>query len=88
MKRKLLTETDTPKVEALIRYCVEYPESTEGHEHLTHFEHGQWWVTCLCGAIWSVVDSYPGILGKGIDFEQIEHGDEDFHQPDDEDGEL
>jgi len=47
----------------------------------TAFEHGQWFVLCQCGASWSVVDAEgPGIDPDfGLDFEQLEDGDEDYH---------
>lgn len=39
-----------------------------------HIEHGQPWVTCLCGASWSVVDT-----GRGLDYERIDEGDDSYH---------
>jgi hypothetical protein len=39
-----------------------------------HIEHGQPWVTCLCGASWSVVDT-----SRGLDYERIDEGDDGYH---------
>ena len=40
-----------------------------------HHEHGQLWITCLCGASWSVVDAIgPGCI-DGFDFEQVSEGE-------------
>lgn len=41
------------------------------------YEHGQWWVIALgTGASWSVVDAEPGIGDTGLDFEQVDRGEE------------
>jgi hypothetical protein len=45
----------------------------------SHYEHGQWWITCLCGGSWSVVDSEGGESVDGFDFERISEGDDDYH---------
>jgi hypothetical protein len=34
--------------------AVDHPDDF-GHATRRHFEHGQEWLTCLCGATWSVV---------------------------------
>jgi hypothetical protein len=49
-------------------------QASEHPETEAHFEHGQWWVTCLCGASWSVVDT-----SRGLDYERIDEGDEGYH---------
>ena len=43
-----------------------------------HNEHGQDWVTCLCGATWSVV-TCEDYKGEWEDYEQIDDGEEGFH---------
>jgi len=40
-----------------------------------NFEHGQLWITCTCGAAWSVVDAEGGPAVRGFDFEQVSQGD-------------
>lgn len=66
----LLTETNTPKVERLIRKIAlaelgRFPMQTD-------FEHGQWWVTNRrTGAQWSVCDATSGTFA----FEQVTEGD-------------
>jgi len=58
----------------------DFSETGEGSAHPNievHFEHDQWWVTCNCGASWSVVDT-----SRGMDYERIDEGDEDYHQGD------
>jgi hypothetical protein len=71
----LMTETNTPKVERVLR--------TEAAHHLhipskhvrTVFEHGQWWVEdARTGAQWSAVDIEDTV--RVFDFEQVSEGDE------------
>lgn len=65
----LLTETNTPEVEAEVLAAA---GALMPHDLGADFEHGQWWVTCLdCGRQWSVVDCTPGTL----DFEEVTEGD-------------
>jgi hypothetical protein len=42
----------------------------------TYFEHGQWWVTLLSGAAYSVVDAEGGDAVNGFSFEQVSEGDD------------
>ncbi len=79
----LKTEQNTPDVDADIKAALE--NMPDHGPYATHFEHGQWWVTCQCGATWSVVDAEgPGIDPNiGLDFEQVNDAfDEDFHGAD------
>lgn len=83
----LKTEQNTPEVQEQIQSLIERGEIPGDHgPFATHFEHGQWWVTCHCGASWSVVDAEgPDVDPEiGLDFEQVDNGDEDFHREDPE----
>lgn len=41
-----------------------------------HYEHGQLWITCTCGAAWSVVVAEgPGSF-NGYGFEQVSDGED------------
>ena len=75
-------ETDTREMGLNI---IEHARDVIGDEHDAidaHFEHGQWWIICHCGASWSVNDSEDEHGNDGFDFEQIDHGDEEFHRED------
>ena len=50
-----------------------------GHSLSLHFEHGQWWATCLCGASFAVVLCQDEQGNKYHDLEQIDEGDGDYH---------
>jgi hypothetical protein len=69
----LLTETNTPEVEAAVLAAAELAlRNGLCGGFGADFEHGQWWVTCLeCGRQWSVVDCDPG----DFDFEEVSEGD-------------
>lgn len=75
-RKKLPSETNTPAIEREVESDFQYAEGVGayGHEGTAVFEHGQWWVTCPCGAQWSVVDT-----SDGFGFEQVSEGEEDFH---------
>jgi hypothetical protein len=51
-----------------------YQEHFDGH-CAAAFEHGQWFVTCFCGASWSVND----LNDHEYSFEEVSHGNEDYH---------
>lgn len=56
---------------------VTHPDDL-GHETTRHTEHGQDWLTCLCGAAWSIVDcGYCEDQGEldYEDYEEVSHGD-------------
>lgn len=73
----LLCTVNEPEVHDLILEFWEQAEERGPHDLVTPvFEHGQWWVTCDCGAQWSVNDCTPG----GFDFEEVSTGDEDYHE--------
>lgn len=76
----LKTEINTEEVRDDIQAAA-YISISIGRAHFVtpHFEHGQWWVTCDCGAAWSVVDAEGGPAVYGFDFEQVSNGDEDYH---------
>lgn len=69
-RRKLRSESDTAEVRKEVEALGDAP-----HTISAHFEHGQWWATCSCGAQWSVVDT-----NRGLALEQVSDGDEDYHQ--------
>ena len=96
----LKTETNTPEMLRRIEaaweiYDADYRgyNNADGRVPDTHvgarvvYEHGQHWVTCPCGASWSVGDAMDAVdaVGAGtIDgfgFEVIDDGDEDYHTP-------
>jgi hypothetical protein len=53
----------------------------EAHPNVdSYFEHGQWWITCLCGAAWSVNDGEGPDTYDGFCFEETSAGDEDYHR--------
>lgn len=55
------------------------PSDFHPHDVTPHFEHGQWWLTCNCGASWSAQDAEKN--GETfIDWEEISDGVEDYHQ--------
>ena len=76
---KLISETNTPKAEKQIRDAFGmltnrgyFPPKAE-----THYEHGQWWIFHPpTGRAWSVSDAWPGVHHSGIDFEELEEGEE------------
>jgi hypothetical protein len=43
----------------------------------SHFEHGQWWITCPSGAIYSVCDAEGLGTTDGFDFEEVTSGTEE-----------
>lgn len=72
----LKTEQNTPQMGEEVEALAQTHPETEVHKYCTAtFEHGQWWVTCNCGAIWSVVDVEPSQFGNGLDLESIDDGD-------------
>lgn len=79
MAKKLLSETNTPKVEGLIKGAFGamtgqgyFPPQAE-----TVYEQEQWWVVHPpTGRIWSVVDASPGVGHTGLDFEEVSEGEE------------
>ena len=74
----LLCEKNTESVGRRVKSS--FRRLVEGHPGaVPHFEHGQWWVSCLCGASWSVVDAEGPDTWGGIGFEQISDGEEDYH---------
>ena len=79
----LRSEMNTDRVHDDIGYAWEHHEgglTADLHPDASFaYEHGQWWATCLCGASWSVVDAEPGVKRTGLDFEQIDDGEEEFH---------
>jgi hypothetical protein len=86
-KETLLTEQNTPEMEARVAQLAQTHPETEIHENCNpYFEHGQWWIVCgPCGATWSVVDVGHHLGDEGdLDLEQIDHGDdscqENFHE--------
>lgn len=77
----LRCELNTQEVDDDICEAFDKHPASEGHPITSnHFEHGQWWVTCNCGAAWSVVDAEGGPAVDGFDFEQVSDGDEDYHR--------
>lgn len=76
-------EKNTPEMDAEVLTCFRAFDTLNIHtEATTVFEHGQWYITCPCGAQWSVNDaSGPGTI-DGFDFEQVSEGDEDYHRED------
>jgi len=83
----LLTEQNTPEMEARVAQLAQTHPETEIHENCNpYFEHGQWWIVCgPCGATWSVVDVGHHMGDEGdLDLEQIDNGDdscqENFHE--------
>lgn len=72
----LLTETNNQKTDRLVMRAARNDREVSRHKGLrSHFEHGQWWVTCgPCGASWSVVDQ-EGLCAFPVGFERIDDGD-------------
>ena len=71
---KLLTETQTPKVERKVRADA-HSQLNLPNKHLrSFFEHDQWWVEdARTGAQWAVNDTNIGVF----DFEQVTIGEDD-----------
>jgi hypothetical protein len=72
----LKTETNTGKMEKRIRAAASKRFGKRSGVN-TNFEHGQWWVTLVSGAQYSVVDAEGGPAIDGFDFEQVTEADED-----------
>jgi hypothetical protein len=73
---KLKTETNTPAMGKRIAEAFKASQAAESHicsqnVFSSEFEHGQWWVLCLCGESWSVVDAESGTAVDGFDFEPL-----------------
>lgn len=59
--------------------CTRHDALCDGRQDWC-FEHGQLWITCLCGAAWSACDSEGGEMsydedGNGWTFEQVSEGE-------------
>lgn len=82
---KLKTETRTEEMKQRIKHafdarfshedeCV-FTADTNGYSRAEPvFEHDQWWVSCDCGAQWSVHDAEGGDAVDGFGFEQVSEG--------------
>lgn len=51
----------------------------EPHNLVPVYEHGQWWLTCQCGAQWSAHDRQEDGEPPHFGFEQVTEGEEGFH---------
>lgn len=81
MARKLLSETNHPKVEGQIKNAFGMMTERDYFppQAQTVYEHGQWWVVHPpTGRVWSVVDAYPGVHHTGLDFDELEAGSEEL----------
>jgi predicted 2-oxoglutarate/Fe(II)-dependent dioxygenase YbiX len=85
----LKCETNTPEMGRLVLEAFKASPDSEIHSPLNaHYEHGQWWIMCVCGATWSVADAEgPSIRAElesnwifdGFCFEQISDGEDGYH---------
>jgi hypothetical protein len=78
----LKTEQNTPAMEERVfaAFCAKHDygeEEIDHHVPTAVFEHGQWWITTISGAIYSVVDAEGKGSVDGFDFEVIERGDDE-----------
>lgn len=69
----LQTEQDTAEMEAKVLWVAESYFTTKDLQ--AYFEHGQWWLTVDWHSeeprTFSVVDAAPGLMGSGLDFEEL-----------------
>lgn len=87
----LKTERDTAAMHVRARNAFRaWAQGSRGGRRHTHFkrrgfgpvsptsafEHGQLWITCSCGANYSVVDATGVDSVDGFSFEQVTPGDE------------
>ena len=84
----LYSTQNTPEVREALEGAALDPGFFDEHgqfEPTPHFEHGQWWLCCSCGEVFSVVDASPGAVlvdeddpSTGLDFESVGGCDEDL----------
>ena len=76
----LKCKTNTPRMGKRVVDAFKASRTVEDHPNVNSaFEHGQWWITCQCGAAFSVADCEGGDAVHGFGFEQLSDGEEGFH---------
>lgn len=70
----LKTEQNTPQISKKIKAAAVKRFGRRSNPQ-PWFEHGQWWITFVNGANYSVVDAEGGSSIDGFDFEQVSDGE-------------